>query len=67
MFDKPVLPTLLADASIIQEQPDHLVVAIRIPKALINANLHLFAALADCAGGGSNQGAGADWDNRRGR
>jgi hypothetical protein len=46
------LPTFLADGSIIQEQDDHLVVAVRIPKATINANLHLFAALAESAGSG---------------
>jgi hypothetical protein len=30
-----------------QNQPDHLVVALRIPKAVIANNLALFAALAD--------------------
>jgi hypothetical protein len=43
----PMLPHFQTDGCIIQEQDDHLVLAIRIPKATIGANLHLFAALAD--------------------
>jgi hypothetical protein len=35
---------------IIEEQDDHMVVALRIPKALVVSNLAVFAALANCCG-----------------
>jgi hypothetical protein len=44
-----MLPTqiLSVDASIIDDQPDHLVLAIRVPKATLDANLPLLAAIAE--------------------
>jgi hypothetical protein len=36
---------------IIDDQPDHIVVAIRVPKSLISENFALLAALTDAAGG----------------
>jgi hypothetical protein len=45
------LPTFLTSC-IIQDQPDHLVLALRIPKATVNANIALMIALADFAGDG---------------
>jgi hypothetical protein len=44
------LPSFQNDACIIEEQDDHLVLAVRVPKALIASNLHLLAALAERSG-----------------
>jgi hypothetical protein len=41
------LPSITSYACIIEEQPKHLVVAVRISKAAVNANLSFFTALAD--------------------
>ena len=41
------MPSIQNDGCIIEEQPDHLVVALRLPKALIRANLPLMSAVAD--------------------
>jgi hypothetical protein len=38
---------LTVDACVIEEQPEHLVIAARVPKALIAENLPFFAALAE--------------------
>src|ERR1700729_3741985 len=45
------IPSLNVDSCIIEEQEDHLVLAIRVPKATIAANLPTFGALAECCGG----------------
>jgi hypothetical protein len=47
------MPSIQTDGCIIEEQPHHLVLAIRVPKELIAANLPLLAALADLAAPGS--------------
>jgi hypothetical protein len=39
------IPSIGVDACIIGEQDDHLVLAIRIPKATIETNLPVFEAL----------------------
>ena len=44
------IPSINVDSCIIEEQDDHLVLAIRVPKATIVSNLALFAALANCCG-----------------
>ena len=44
------VPSINVDGCIIEDQEDHLVVAIRIPKATISSNLALFAALAGRCG-----------------
>jgi hypothetical protein len=44
------VPSINVDGCIIEEQDDHLVLAIRVPKATIMANLALFNALANCCG-----------------
>jgi len=45
------IPSINVDGCIIEEQLDHLVLAIRIPKATIVSNLALLGALAECCGG----------------
>jgi hypothetical protein len=45
------IPSINVDGCIIEEQPDHLVLAIRVPKATIVSNLSLLGALAECCGG----------------
>jgi hypothetical protein len=40
-------PSFREDCCVIEEQEDHLVLAVRIPKATIAANLALFSAFAD--------------------
>ena len=42
-------PLFTNDACIIEEQPDHLVVAIRVPKETIRNNLAFLTALAERA------------------
>jgi hypothetical protein len=44
------VPSISVDGCIIEEQDDHLVLAIRVPKATIASNMALFAAMADCCG-----------------
>jgi hypothetical protein len=44
------IPSINVDSCIIEEQEDHLVLAIRVPKATIVSNLALFGALAGCCG-----------------
>jgi len=44
------IPSINVDSCIIEEQEDHLVLAIRLPKATIVANLALFNSLANCCG-----------------
>jgi hypothetical protein len=44
------IPSIGVDSCIIEEQEDHLVLAIRIPKATIISNLAVLGALADCCG-----------------
>jgi hypothetical protein len=39
------VPSINVDGCIIEEQPDHLVLAVRVPKATIAANRALFAAM----------------------
>jgi hypothetical protein len=46
---RALLPSFDTDGCIIEEQKDHLVVALRIPKSVIADNLHLFVELADRA------------------
>jgi hypothetical protein len=41
------MPSIQTDGCIIEEQPDHLVIALRVRKDLISDNLHLMAALAE--------------------
>jgi hypothetical protein len=41
------MPSIQNDGCIIEEQHDHLVIALRVPKELISANLPLLAALAE--------------------
>lgn len=43
-------PSFKEDGCVIEEQEDHLVLAVRIPKTTINANMALLAVLADLAG-----------------
>jgi hypothetical protein len=45
-----IVPSINVDSCIIEEQDDHLVLAIRIPKATIVANLPVLAALAERCG-----------------
>jgi len=45
------IPSIGVDSCIIEEQEDHLVLAIRVPKATIAANLAFLGALAECCGG----------------
>jgi hypothetical protein len=45
------MPSFETDGCIIEDQADHLVLAIRVPKSTIAANVHLFAALANHVGG----------------
>jgi hypothetical protein len=40
------IPSIGVDACIIEEQDDHIVLAIRIPKSTIETNLPVFEALA---------------------
>jgi hypothetical protein len=49
------MPSIQTDGCVIEEQPDHLVLAIRVPRKLISDNLPLLAALADCAAPGSGR------------
>jgi hypothetical protein len=44
------VPSINVDGCIIEEQDDHLVIAIRVPKAKIASNRALLGALADCCG-----------------
>jgi hypothetical protein len=44
------VPSINVDSCIIEEQDDHLVLAIRVPKATIVSNLPVFRALADWCG-----------------
>jgi hypothetical protein len=44
------IPSINVDGCIIEEQDDHLVLAIRVPKAKIVSSLPLLAALANCCG-----------------
>jgi hypothetical protein len=44
------IPSINVDACIIEEQDDHLVVAIRVPKATIVSNLAFLGAMAECCG-----------------
>jgi hypothetical protein len=56
-YDAPVtLPHFMTEACIIQEQEEHLVLAVRIPKAVIEANLPLLAGLVRRVGGKNAQG-----------
>jgi hypothetical protein len=51
------IPSINFDACIIEEQPEHLVVAVRIPKETILNNLSLFNSLALAA---ADDGSGDD-------
>jgi hypothetical protein len=44
------IPSINVDGCIIEEQDDHLVLAIRMPKATIASNIALLAAMADYCG-----------------
>jgi hypothetical protein len=44
------IPAINVDGCIIEEQEDHLVLAIRIPKATFVANLALLGAVMECSG-----------------
>jgi hypothetical protein len=44
------IPSIGVDACIIEEQPDHLVLAIRVPKATIIDSAALLAAVVECSG-----------------
>jgi hypothetical protein len=44
------IPSINVDSCIIEEQDDHLVLAIRVPKATFVSNLPVFAAIADRCG-----------------
>jgi hypothetical protein len=44
------IPSINVDSCIIEEQDDHLMLAIRMPKATIASNIALLAAMADCCG-----------------
>lgn len=48
------IPSIDVDSCIIEEQADHLVIAIRVPKATVAANLAMFSAMADRCGAGRN-------------
>ena len=48
---------LTADACIIEEQPDHIVLAIRVPRAVIGQNLPLLSALSERTGSPSPRAA----------
>jgi hypothetical protein len=50
MGDGSFVPSINVDGCIIEEQDDHLVLAIRVPKATIANNLALFAAIGECCG-----------------
>lgn len=43
-----------ADACIVEEQPDHLVLAVKIPRAAIRANHALLACLSERVEGPAN-------------
>jgi hypothetical protein len=46
------IPSINVDSCIIEDQEDYLVIAIRVPKATIAANLSMFGAMAKrCEGG----------------
>ena len=44
------IPSINVDSCIIEEQEDHLVIAIRVPKATVANNLAMFVAMADRCG-----------------
>ena len=46
---------LSADSCIIEEQENHLVIAIRVPKATIAGNIPVFAAMAKISGAGDQR------------
>jgi hypothetical protein len=50
MSNGSFIPSINVDSCIIEEQEDHLVLAIRVPKAKIAANLAVLGALANCCG-----------------
>jgi len=45
------IPSINVDSCIIEEQDDHLIVALRIPKVTIAVNLAFFGAMARRCGG----------------
>jgi hypothetical protein len=45
------VPSINVESCIIEEQDDHLVLAVRVPKATIANNMALLGALAECCGG----------------
>jgi hypothetical protein len=45
------IPSINVDSCIIEDQEDHLGLAIRVPKATIVSNMALLGALAECCGG----------------
>jgi hypothetical protein len=45
-----IVPSINVDSCIIEEQDDHLVLAIRVPRATIVSNMALLGALAECCG-----------------
>jgi hypothetical protein len=44
------IPSINVDSCISEEQEDHLVLAIRVPKSTIFSNIALLAAMIDAAG-----------------
>jgi len=44
-------PQFLSDACIIDEQKEHLVIAVRVPKRLVSENVAFLGALSDCSAG----------------
>ena len=50
MGDGGFIPSINVDSCIIEEQEEHLVIALRIPKSLIASNMSFLAALAKRCG-----------------